>query len=67
MMEGEGMDKKYRYFVSYSHNIGFGNAEIRRTTPIKNIGDIVEEAKNIERNNYFPVESVVIINFQLFE
>ncbi|GAB0167484.1 hypothetical protein LSPCS325_09210 [Lysinibacillus sp. CTST325] len=61
------MDKKYRYFVSFSHNTGFGNAEIRRTTPIQNISDIVEEGRNIERNNYFPDESVVIINFQLFE
>lgn len=61
------MDKKYRYFVSFSHSAGFANAEVRRTTPIQNIGDIVEEARNIERNNHFPQKSVVIINFQLFE
>lgn len=61
------MDKKYRYFVSFSHNTGFANAEIRRTTPIQNIDDIVEEARNIEQNNYFPDKSVVIINYQLFE
>ncbi|WP_158651966.1 hypothetical protein [Lysinibacillus sp. YS11] len=67
MMEGEGMDKKYRYFVSFSHNTGFANAEIRRTTPIQNIGDIVEEGRNLERKNYFPDKSVVIISFQLFE
>jgi len=66
-MEGEGMDKKYRYFVSFSHNTGFANAEIRRSTPIQNISDIVEEGRNIEQKNNFPYKSVVIISFQLFE
>lgn len=61
------MDKKYRYFVSFSHNTGFANAEIRRSTPIQNIGDIVEEGRNIEQKSHFPYKSVVIISFQLFE
>jgi len=66
-MEGEGMERKYRYFVSFSHNTGFANAEIRRSTPIQNIGDVVEEARNLERNNYFPDKSIVILNYRLFE
>lgn len=61
------MDEKYRYFVSYFYTSGFANVEIRRATPITSIGDIVEEARNIEQNNSLEDRSVVIINYQLFE
>ncbi len=40
-----------RYFVSYAHSRGFGNAVIALTLPIRSYDDIVLVARMIEDSN----------------
>lgn len=55
-------DLIYHYFVSYSHNRGFGNIFLLLKKPI-DTSDVVNEIKAyIERNSH--VSDVVILNWQ---
>lgn len=60
------MKKTYNYFVSFKHGKGFGNAESRLSKPIENISDIKLLARSLEKEFGFDENSLVIINYQLF-
>ena len=54
---------KYKYFVSFVHEVGFGNAEVSSETVIKAYGDIeLITKKLIELKKY---KQIVILNFIL--
>ena len=53
----------YTYFVSYSHEQGFGCMELFCERRIKNFSDIQETKKNIEDKT--KLRKVVIINYIL--
>lgn len=58
----ESFKTNYHYFVSYSHNHGFGNIILLLKKPI-DTSDVVNEIKDyIERNSH--VSDVVILNWQ---
>lgn len=59
---------KYRYFVSYSYNNGFGNMEIIRDVKIRNMQDIQLVTQVMESDLFHKnIFGVVIINFILLE
>lgn len=65
------MNKKYRYFVAYIHQTGYGNSEVTRTTPISNMADIIEVqqsiVRDVEEKEGNVLRGVSITNFQPFD
>ncbi len=53
----------YRYFISYSHQNGFGNLEVQRELEIECIKDITNIAEQIEKEDK-AIKQVIILNFQ---
>lgn len=51
-----------KYFISYSHEDGFGMVEILRKNEIKTFDDLLAIAKAIEFSE--EVRQVVLINYQ---
>lgn len=69
------MDKReYRYFISCNVLMKVDdkfitsslNEELIRDSEIRNIDDIKEISRNIERDLGYPINSVVVMNYQLF-
>ena len=61
------MNREYTYFISYSHPRGFGNLQMTRTLPIKDIRDIQAVARGIEETTGFRDKFITVLNFQLFD
>lgn len=56
----------YRYFISFSHEGGFGNLEVQRGLEIECIEDIKDIARQIEEKDE-SIKQVVILSFQRFK
>ena len=52
-----------RYFVSYKHSEGYGNAEIDLNLPIRNLEDIRVIQKRIKID--FNASDVIIVNYKI--
>lgn len=66
------MYKTFHYFLSYSFSLaasgfGYGNIEISRTDKIRNMNDISSISRMIEEKNNLPENSVIILDYQLFD
>ena len=53
-----------RYFISFAHEVGFGNLEIRRVEPLNGIEEIHVEERKLARKN--GLAWVVFTNVQRF-
>ena len=58
----EKLMKKFVYFVSYSHQNGFGNCWVKTNNPITTFEDIRDIENMIKGRN---IKEVIILNFQL--
>ena len=54
----------YYYFVSFTHDCGFGHSQISRNIPIEKIEDINKISEELE-NTDPKLSNVVILNYQL--
>lgn len=63
---------KYRYFMSaqinyHIHKFGFGHYEVESDFKITDLEGVRTIARKIEETNNLPTDSVIILNFQLFD
>lgn len=63
---------KYRYFISaqinyHTHKFGFGHYEVESDFKIIDLEGVRTIARKIEETNNLPTNSVIILNYQLFD
>lgn len=56
---------KYKYFVSFAHELGFGNAEVLSEKIIKSYNDIEVITKKLSELKKY--RNIIVLNFMLFD